>query len=181
MKFLRSKNSIRGHAMLHSISSSHKMLRPQLLKPLNFSQIFSNNTGVSFGISRGNSLGCSLRIPQIMASPITTAVTNQQQPVSTQDDLYQHTVTRPLQVCPVSFLVWNLVGFDSFFWLKIIYVECGLSQIVEVLGMIWILKFWALENPRKWWEMCCFMNRLHCNSLVFFQVNLPDLYLHFSR
>ncbi|XP_047983481.1 probable N-succinyldiaminopimelate aminotransferase DapC [Salvia hispanica] len=79
--------------MLHSSSSSsHKMLRPQLLKPLTFNQILSNNKAVKLGIS-----AAKRRIPQIMASSISTTQ-QQQQPVSAQVDSSQNSPTRPLQI-----------------------------------------------------------------------------------
>lgn len=79
-------------------TSSHQMIRPYTLNPFRFSQIFSNNSAISFGISAGNRIGCSSRIPAIMASSVSTAGTTQQQPISTQDESSQKFVTRPLQI-----------------------------------------------------------------------------------
>ncbi|KAI3460591.1 hypothetical protein Pfo_017254 [Paulownia fortunei] len=95
--------------MLHPISfrynsshctwtSSHEMLKPYILKPLNLFQNISKNTGINFGISESNSIGCTLRIPPIMASPVSTAATTEQRSVSTQDGLSQKTAPQPLQV-----------------------------------------------------------------------------------
>lgn len=99
--------------MLHPISfpynsshctwtSSHEMLRPYILKPFNFLQTLSKSTGTNFGISQSNSIGCTLRIPPIMVSQVSTAVTTQQQPVSTQEGSTQNAAPQPLQVNPVS-------------------------------------------------------------------------------
>ncbi|XP_057809695.1 uncharacterized protein LOC131024202 [Salvia miltiorrhiza] len=83
--------------MLHS-TSSHQMFRPHMVKPIKFSQIFSNNIGIKLGISAGHSFRCSLRIPPIMATSISTAATTQQQHVSTQSESSPNSATRPLQI-----------------------------------------------------------------------------------
>ncbi|KAL7128382.1 hypothetical protein ABFS83_14G312900 [Erythranthe nasuta] len=71
------------HCTWTSSSSSHEMLRPYFLKPLNFSK----NSGLILGISRIHGIGCASRISSagIMVSPVSTAATTQQQSVSTQD------------------------------------------------------------------------------------------------
>lgn len=104
--------------MLHTVSfqfplnsshciwtSSHEMLGPYILKPLNLSQAFSKYSGINFGISGNNinTLCCSLRIPLIMASGVSTAVTTQKDPVPTQDESTQNAAPRPLQVNPLCF------------------------------------------------------------------------------
>lgn len=102
-------------------TSSHQMIRPYTLNSFRFSQIFSNNSVISFGISAGNRIGCSSRIPAIMASSVSTAGTAQQHPISTQDESSQNSVTRPLQVSPVFTCFGIELGLSSFavFWLKI--------------------------------------------------------------
>ncbi|KZV33034.1 hypothetical protein F511_03300 [Dorcoceras hygrometricum] len=73
--------------------SSHQMLRLYALKSSNICQTFSTGGGLKFTTP---TIGCTTRLPAIMASGVSTSVPTEQEPVSTLDGSLQD--PPPLQV-----------------------------------------------------------------------------------